>query len=90
MRLWSAELLALSSYVSAVWSQESAIDGLQNSRSIQREQLLRMQDFLGPPPPRSPPVNPAKGSTITFKNPAAEKFLVDGTKIPDGGQSFSD
>ncbi|KAF9471362.1 alpha/beta-hydrolase [Pholiota conissans] len=61
---------------------------MENARNIQREQLERLQDFLGPPATiaasstrDAPP--PKKGSTITFKNPAAKKFLVDGTRIPD-------
>lgn len=85
MRLCLASALGLLSYLAGVWGQDSAIDGMQNARNIQREQLERMQDFLGPPPP-PPPTKPGtgKGSTVTFKNPAAKQFLVDGTKIPEG------
>jgi len=89
MRLYLASALGLLPYLVGVWGQDSAMDGMQNARNIQREQLQRMQDFLGPPPP-PPPTKPGsgKGSTVTFKNPAAKQFLVDGTKIPDG-MSFS-
>ncbi|KAJ7039116.1 alpha/beta-hydrolase [Mycena alexandri] len=48
---------------------------------IQREQLERLNDFLGP---MNPPMSTTKRqSTITFSNPAAEQFFVDGTTIPD-------
>ncbi|PPQ62919.1 hypothetical protein CVT24_006159 [Panaeolus cyanescens] len=63
---------------------QSAMDGLQNAMAIQREQVSRMQNFLASEavPKRGPPSSPTT-STITFSNPAARKFLVDGTKIPD-------
>lgn len=79
MRLWLTALLVLTPFLNAVKCQDI---GMENARNIQREQLARLQDFLGPPPPK--PTAPAKESTISFKNPAAKKFLVDGTKIPDG------
>jgi len=58
-----------------------AMQGMEDAIEIQREQILRMHDLLGPildaqkalPPP----------ATIKFHNPAAKKFFVDGTKIPD-------
>lgn len=88
MHFWLTGLLALTPYLKGVYGQDV---GMENARSIQREQLERLQDFLGPPAPpaptsarRGPPPPPGKGSTITFKNPAAKKFFVDGTKIPDG------
>lgn len=58
--------------------------GLEDAMDIQREQLDRLQDFLGPmnEPLLSTPKR--QESTITFSNPAAEKFFVDGTTIPDG------
>ncbi|KAF8510568.1 alpha/beta-hydrolase [Hysterangium stoloniferum] len=51
--------------------------------SIQREALSRLkQDFLGPV--HTEPVKREKiASTITFHNPKAKEFFVDGTKIPD-------
>ncbi|KAJ7188600.1 alpha/beta-hydrolase [Mycena filopes] len=48
---------------------------------IQREQLERLNDFLGPTTHSSSTMK--RQSTITFSNPAAEQFFVDGTKIPD-------
>jgi hypothetical protein len=88
MRFWLTGLLALTLYLEGAYGQDV---GMENARSIQREQLERLQDFLGPPAPPVPaladhglPPTPGKGSTITFKNPAAKKFFVDGTKIPDG------
>ncbi|KAF9564818.1 alpha/beta-hydrolase [Agrocybe pediades] len=67
------------------------MDGMQNALDIQREQMTRMSNLMSSA--KSPPGGPAKGSTITFKNPAAKKFEVDGTKIPlvnfDAGPSWS-
>ncbi|KDR75252.1 hypothetical protein GALMADRAFT_211511 [Galerina marginata CBS 339.88] len=57
------------------------LNGMQNALNIQREQMNRMSNILDAA--KSPPGGPAKGSTVTFKNPAAKKFLVDGKKIPD-------
>ncbi|KAF8584818.1 alpha/beta-hydrolase [Ramaria rubella] len=52
------------------------------SANIQRESLARMKDFLGPSP--SELVGRAEpSSTITFKNPKAKEFFVDGTSLPD-------
>ncbi|KAF9049928.1 indole-3-glycerol phosphate synthase-domain-containing protein [Panaeolus papilionaceus] len=63
---------------------QSAMEGLQNAMDIQREQISRMQNFMESDavPKRGPPSSPTT-STITFSNPAAKKFFVDGTKIPD-------
>src|ERR1700761_2997886 len=56
--------------------------GQEEAMGFQRDQLTRLTSFLGPElddqAVKAPP------ATITFKNPAARKFLVDGTKIPDG------
>lgn len=58
------------------------MEGMQEAMDIQREQLERLNDFLGP---MNPPMSTTKRqSTITFSNPAAEQFFVDGTTIPDG------
>lgn len=65
----------------------SALTGMDESIAIQREGLQRMRDFLGASPFESdalPRRSPQEEATITFSNPAAEQFLVDGTKIPDG------
>lgn len=68
-------------------------EGMKGAMDIQREQIERMRDFLGPVagmpqstkgPEKRQETCDAKGSTITFQNPAAQKFFVDGTKIPDG------
>ncbi|TFK44435.1 alpha/beta-hydrolase [Crucibulum laeve] len=63
---------------------------MEDAMDIQREQIERMRDFLGPttdahsnPSGQEKRQRGGKGSTITFSNPAAKKFLVDGTKIPD-------
>lgn len=54
---------------------------MEDAMAIQREQLERLNDFLGP---MNQPSTAPKPSSITFSNPAAEQFFVDGTKIPDG------
>jgi carboxypeptidase D len=59
-----------------------ADQGMEDAITIQREQLERMSDFLGPPATRLEQT--AQAPTISFANPAAKKFLVDGKKIPDG------
>lgn len=59
-----------------------AAQGMEDAITIQREQIERMTNFLGPPP--APPKPPAQPSTISFANPAAKQFFVDGTKIPEG------
>lgn len=63
-----------------------AMQGMEDSMAIQREQLERFHDFLGPQPQSDtvPPNHKKRESTITFSNPAAKKFLVDGRKIPEG------
>ena len=77
MRVLLSALLALPLFLAGGLGQDV---GMENARSIQREQFARFQNLLAPPSPTAT----AKGSTVTFKNPAAQKFFVDGTKIPDG------
>lgn len=75
-----------------------AMQGMEDAMDIQREQLERLHDFLGPEtdttsaqkrqqPSAKGPKNPKAPATITFANPEAKKFAVDGTKIPDGKMS---
>lgn len=57
--------------------------GFEESQQIQRDQLKRMRDFLGPDSDflskrQAPP------QTINFSNPAAQQFFVPGTSLPDG------
>ncbi|KAF5386264.1 hypothetical protein D9615_002305 [Tricholomella constricta] len=59
----------------------SAMQGMEDAIDIQREQVQRMREFLGPIPDAKKPQPPS--ATVTFSNPAAKKFFVDGTKIPD-------
>lgn len=76
--------------ISIVGSLATSIqDGMEAAMHAQREQLERMSAFLGPDNDgESFSLAKAKrqgsGSTITFANPAAEQFFVDGTTIPDG------
>lgn len=57
------------------------MQGMEDAIDIQREQIQRMREFLGPTPDAKAERPP---STITFSNPAAEQFFVDGTTIPEG------
>lgn len=77
MRLLLSASLVLPLFLTGSLGQDV---GMENARNIQREQFARLQNLLAPPSPTAT----AKGSTVTFKNPAAKQFLVDGTKIPDG------
>ena len=79
--LW---LLCLTSSVFAQ-AGGSLLTGMDEAMSIQREGLERMRNFLGPSLSDSRPVKRQSiEPTITFKNPAAQKFFVDGKTIPEG------
>ena len=64
------------------------MEGMETAEAIQREQLERLRDFLGPQ------VSSEEGHTvrsesriespINFRNPRAREFFVDGRSIPDG------
>lgn len=84
MRRFIFSLALVCSYAfKSAHSFGGAMEGLEDAMDIQREQLERLGDFLGPM--NIPSSAPAKRqSSITFSNPAAEKFFVDGTKIPLG------
>ena len=63
----------------------SAMEGMETAENIQREQLDRLRDFLGPVQPEPATGTVAKREApISFSNPRAKEFFVDGTKIPDG------
>jgi len=81
------KLLALSALCSLFplrgFALGGAMQGMEDAMQIQREQLERFREFLGPQ--MSAGVEKRQSSpTITFSNPAAEQFFVDGTSIPDG------
>ncbi|KAF9268719.1 alpha/beta-hydrolase [Marasmius fiardii PR-910] len=60
-----------------------AIQGMEDAMEIQREQIQRMSNFLGPDVESSMKKRQQAAPTITFSDPRAKQFLVDGTKIPD-------
>jgi carboxypeptidase D len=62
------------------------MEGLDEAMEMQRAQLERLREFMGPVQDTSPPVA-KRQSTISFSNPAAEQFFVDGSSIPEGGFS---
>ncbi|KAJ7594632.1 alpha/beta-hydrolase [Mycena floridula] len=75
-----------------VLSIGGAMQGMEDAVEIQREQLERLSSFLGPERETSG-AHTKRQSTITFSNPAADAFFVDGTTIPlvnfDAGPSWS-
>ncbi len=81
------KFLPVVSFIACAYALGGAMQGMEDAMEIQREQLERLQTFLGPDATsklRARQDTP----TITFANPAAEAFFVDGTTIPEG--SFSD
>ena len=68
----------------------SSLTGMDETVAIQREGLQRLREFLGPSGFSSAPKKRAEEPTITFSNPAAQQFFVDGTSIPDGGSSYTE
>ena len=59
--------------------------GMDEAAAIQREQIERLRSFLGPEVGGVAEQNVAKREApISFSNPRANDFFVDGTKIPDG------
>lgn len=63
--------------------QGSAMDGLADAANFQIEHMQNMRSFLGPPEELHAR-NEKREPMLTFRNPKAAKFHVDGTKIPDG------
>ncbi|KAH9927439.1 alpha/beta-hydrolase [Epithele typhae] len=59
------------------------MEGMDEAEEIQREQLERLRDFLGPQVEATGAAMAKRDSPITFANPKAAEFFVDGTKIPD-------
>lgn len=93
-KLLIISLAALAS-LSGVLGLGSAMEGLETAMEIQREQVERTRAMMAT---RAEVMNnqrraPAPPSTITFKNPKAKQFFVDGTKIPevnfDAGPSWA-
>ncbi|GJJ06140.1 hypothetical protein Clacol_000329 [Clathrus columnatus] len=64
---------------------------MENTMQIQRDAIARLKtDFLGPTMQNlettslsAEQTSSKKGSTITFHNPKAAEFFVDGTSLPD-------
>ncbi|KAK7045654.1 hypothetical protein VNI00_007487 [Paramarasmius palmivorus] len=84
MKSLLAAILFSCSIIPAAHAVGGAMQGMEDALDIQREQIQRMRDFLGPM--STPPTieKRQQAPTITFANPAAEQFFVDGTTIPDG------
>lgn len=81
----AALALALAACVASSGVAEG-FEGMDEAAQLQRVQLERMSSFLGPPEANE--VEPAplvkRESLISFANPRAREFFVDGTRIPDG------
>jgi carboxypeptidase D len=70
----------ISILVSFVLSLEGMMQSLEDTMGIQREQADRFKlKFVQPS--NDPP---SRQNVVTFANPAAEQFFVDGAQIPDG------
>ena len=67
----------------------SAMEGMDEAAAIQREQIERMRDFLGPRVEEFGQTMAKRESPISFSNPKAKEFFVDGTTIPDGKHAWS-
>lgn len=75
-----------------------AQEAMENAMTIQREGLERLRSFLGPDPSQfssddgdfdkrqgsESPDAAVPPPTITFRNPEAAKFFVDGSRLPLG------
>ena len=60
-------------------------DGSDASRAIQRDSVDHLHEFSEPMQPPEPDAATSKRtSLITFSDPRAQAFQVDGTKIPEG------
>jgi hypothetical protein len=77
-----AFLALLASITHAMPRASPYMKGFQSAVNLQRERLSRHSEFFEPS--GSSEANSAPPRTVTFSNPAAKKFEVDGTKIPDG------
>lgn len=59
------------------------MEGMETAMEIQREQLDRLRSIVTPNMNAMKNLRLAAPPTITFKNPKAKAFLVDGKTIPD-------
>jgi carboxypeptidase D len=82
MRRFIFSLALIFHAFNGAYSFGGAMEGLEDAMAIQREQLERLGDFLGPM--NQPSSTPKRQSSITFSSPGAQQFFVDGTTIPDG------
>lgn len=63
----------------------SAMEGMEEAANFQIQHRLEMaRGFLGPPQAEEPAAHQKREPIMTFRNPKARQFHVDGTKIPDG------
>lgn len=85
-----ASTVLLPRFVSAGAGTSSHFAGMDEAVEIQKESIERLKDFLGPNafPGANDKRAAAPPPTIEFKNPKAQEFFVDGTKIPDGKRSY--
>ncbi|KAJ7928492.1 alpha/beta-hydrolase [Mycena leptocephala] len=81
MRRFIFSLALIFHAFNGAYSLGGAMEGLEDAMAIQREQLERLGDFLGPM--NQPSSTPKRQSSITFSSPGAQQFFVDGTTIPD-------
>ncbi|TBU48705.1 alpha/beta-hydrolase [Dichomitus squalens] len=71
---------------------KSALKGMSQAMDLRRKQMERFQTLMAPAHTQAESLA-KRDALITFKNPKAKEFYVDGTKIPevkfDAGPSWS-
>lgn len=60
------------------------MEGMEEAANFQIEHLEQMRSFLGPQASEQAAQHTKREPIMTFSNPKAKQFHVDGTKIPDG------
>ncbi len=64
---------------------KSSLEGMRRAMDVRRGQADRLQEIMGPAHTGAQDTGVLKREApITFSNPKAQDFYVDGTKIPDG------
>ena len=69
----------------AIVFAKSSLVGMRNAIDARRNQIVRLQEIMGVAQADAQGAAVVRREApITFSNPKAQDFYVDGTKIPDG------